>query len=355
MTVKKDDVAHPDDEIVTISEDGKKAETKKAPTEEERKKAAKTEAEEDDEGDESHEDERNAAGGESAEDLEARRTARRDARRARKQHRREREEQIQAENADLRERLARVEGQVGSVVQNSGTQTLAIVDQRLSEAAQARDLADQALEAAITKNDGKAAREAIKARDLATEAIRQLGQYRANFEAHSKQNGTAQAQGQGPSPQLLNHAKQFKLDNPWVELDPTKADDDSKAVHRLDASVKAAGYDPATPEYWEELQDRVDRKFPAKLTAADQDEEDDEQHASGRNGRAAQQQQRASGRRGPAMSGGRGNGRLGKNDIVIPAAVVQAAKEAGYWNDPAERADFIKRWKASEAKYSAKT
>lgn len=347
MTAKKD--LHPDDEIVTMSEDGKSAETKKAPTEDELKAARAKES--DDDSDEGDEDERHAVGsGESAEDAESRKAARRDARKARKNHRREREERTAAENADLRERLAVLEGRVTRVDQTSATQTIAIVDQRISEASQARELADAALEVAITKQDGKSAREAIKARDLAVEALRQLDMYKRAYTENAKN----QPQGpQGPNPVLVGYARQFKADNPWINLDPASSDDDSKAVHRLDASVKAAGYDPATPEYWEELQDRVDRKFPNKLAAAGDDDDGDTGDAGGTRRAAQQSRSESAGRRGPSMSGGRSAANIGKNDVVVPKEVREAAMSAGYWNDPKDRADFLKRWKASKDKYSA--
>lgn len=349
MTVKQDEVGE-DDLVVTIADDGKTAQEKKAPTKEELEAAAKAKAkEEGDEDDEHEEDERHAAGsGESAEEAEARRKNRSEARRNRKAAKRERDAARDAENAELRERLAALEGRVTTVDQNSGRQTLAIVDQRISEASAARDQADAALAEAITKADGKTAQEAIKARDLATEAIRQLSAYKAAYEHQAKQHPQTQ---QGPDPRLVNHARQFKADNPWVEFDPAKADADSQTVHRLDASVKAAGYDPNTPEYWEELQDRIDKKFPGKLAEMAGDDEDD---AGGGAARAQTQQRapaRAGARRGPAMSGGRSTPALGKNDIVVPKALRDAAGKD--WNDPVQRADIIKRYKASVEKYGA--
>lgn len=352
MTVKDDEVGE-DDLVVTLSEDGKTAGEKAKPTKEELDAAAAKkakEAGEEDDGDDDHqEDERHAAGsGESAEEAEERRKNRAAARRNRKVARREREAAREQENTDLRERLATLEGRVTTVDQNNGRQTLAIVDQRISEAGAARDAADAALEEAITKQDGKTAREAIKARDLATDAIRQLAAYKAAYEHQQKQQ--PQQQPQGPSRELVAHARQFKADNPWIEFNPDAADDDSKKVHRLDASVKAAGYDPATPEYWEELQDRVDRAFPAKLSdMADGDE--DAGGASGRSAVQAKSPARAPGRRGPAMSGGRSTPQLGKNDIVVPKALRDAAGKD--WNDPAARADIIKRYKVSLEKYGA--
>lgn len=351
MTVKQDEVGE-DDLVVTLSDDGKTAGEKAKPTKEELEAAAAKkakEAGEEDDGDDDHqEDERHAAGsGESAEEAEERRKNRADARRQRRYNKREKAAALEAENVQLHQRLEALEGRVTTVDQNNGRQTLAIVDQRISEAGAARDAADAALEEAITKQDGKTAREAIKARDLATEAIRQLAVYKAAYEHQQKQQ--PQQQPQGPSRELVAHARQFKADNPWIELNPDAADDDSKKVHRLDASVRAAGYDPATPEYWEELQDRVDRAFPAKL--ADMVDDEDAGGASGRSAAQAKSPARAPGRRGPAMSGGRSTPRLGKNDIVVPNALRDAAGKD--WNDPAARADIIKRYKVSLEKYGA--
>lgn len=360
MTDKTQTELKDGDEVFTISEDGKSADPKKKPTEAELRKAekAKTDADAGDDEDESTgheggEDERNAAGsGESAEELEARKVARRDARKARKNHRREREAQKDADLAQLRDELAAVKAQVGTVTQNASNQTIAIVDQRISEATQARDLADAALEVAISKNDGKSAREAIKTRDLAAEALRQLGDYKMRYEAQSKQQ-PQNAQNQ-PNPLLVNYARQFKQDNPWVDFNTTSADEDSQKVHRLDASVLKAGYDPATPEYWDELQDRVDRAFPAKLSEA-AEEQEEEDNGGGGSTRRSNGQSRSNGgaRRGPAMSGGRSSVALGKNDAVVTPFEKKQIMDAGYWNNPADRADMLKRLRASKEKYGA--
>lgn len=346
MTEKNAKELHPDDEVMTLSDDGLSAEVKKVTTEED----ARQGGHEDD--DEDHqEDERHAV---DSGDDEERRKNRADSRRRRKDARRAREEAVTAENAALRERLASLEGRVDSVDRTSAATVIATVDGRINEANQAREAADAALEAAISGNDGKAAREAIKARDIATEALRQLNGYKANYEAHTARATEGARANQPPNPVLVNFAKRFKADNPWVEFDPATAvgknDEDSVKVHRLDASVRAAGYDPTTPEYWEELQDRVDRNFPNHLAEMADEGDDDKSSTT----RRAETQARAPQRRGPSMSGGRSAGSLGKNDIVIPKAVREAAEAAGYWKDPKDRADFIKRWKAADEKYSAK-
>lgn len=349
MTQKDDNQIHPDDEIVTISDDGATAETKKPKPETERKGADEEDGEDAGHDDADGDEEDLRHGRHADEDDEARRSKRRDARRARKNNRREREAAKDAELQGMRQELDALRGQVGTVAQSTANQTLAIVDGRLSEANQAKELADAAMADAMTKQDAKGVQDALKARDIASAAITQLTDYKARFVASQRTQANAQTQPGGPSAAMISLARQFKADNPWVEFDTNAADGDSQAVHRLDASVKAAGYDPNTPEYWEELQDRVDRKFPAKLRAAAGDDDDD-QDTGGATQRSAQQQ-RSNGRRGPAMTGGRSMSGLGKNDVVIPKEVKKAAQEAGYWNDPKERADFIKRWKASKEKY----
>lgn len=346
MTAQSERLADDQDivDVVTLSEDGKTSEIKDTA-----KKPAPKGDDYDHEGDD---DERLADGGDvdtgTDEEIEAKKAARRQARRDRKQHRRNRESEKDAVIANLSREVETLKGHIGGVSTQVTNQNMALVDQRIAEATQARQLADEAMQAAINAKDGKAFGDAQRTRDVALTALHQLNDYKTRATHAIEQS--RQAQPQAVDQRMLTYAQQFKQDNPWFVMDTNTTDEDSKSVFRLDASVKNAGYKADTPEYWEELQRRVDNKFPNRLAAAEDDVNERQNQRDGQH----QQERTNSQRRGPAMGGGRSERQLGDRDVAIPRAVREAAEAAGYWKDPAQRADFIRRWKDSTKKYAEK-
>ena len=119
---------------------------------------------------------------------------------------------------------------------------------------------------------------------------------------------------------MARHFVEFQRKVNWY--DPTGRDLDSKIVQAIDADVAQAGFDPTTPEYWEELEDRVRERLPGKFKTQ-------------------------TSRRGPPMSGreassaGRASGG-GSEALKIPAALKQNMIEAGIWGDPKKRDAAIK-------------
>jgi len=127
-------------------------------------------------------------------------------------------------------------------------------------------------------------------------------------------------------PRLKNHAESWMQKNTWY--DPSGNDEDSAVVLSIDNRLAAQGWDPTTPQYWEELESRVKKYLPHKVT---------------------------SGYNKPANVGNRpkvpvaGSSRESSTSTTntsyrLSPERVQAMKDAGIWDDPKSRAEAIRSY-----------
>jgi hypothetical protein len=83
------------------------------------------------------------------------------------------------------------------------------------------------------------------------------------------------------------------------------------------------------PEYWEELDDRLQKLLPHRYTGTT----DEEPRRTSRPRNVVT----ASGRNTPSSTGG-------ANQFTLSRDQVQAMKDAGMWDDPVKRAKMVKRY-----------
>ena len=160
---------------------------------------------------------------------------------------------------------------------------------------------------------------------------------RRQFEALDaiKKKATAQPRQrtiQAPDPQLQRHASSWMENNQWY--DPNGRDPDSKVALTIDQAMAEEGWNPKTPQYWEELDNRLQKYLPHRYTG-----EADE--------RPTQKRPRnfvtGSGRESASSSA------IGRNQFALTRDQVNAMKDAGMWDDAEKRAKMIRRY-ALEAK-----
>ena len=110
--------------------------------------------------------------------------------------------------------------------------------------------------------------------------------------------------------------------NKWY--DPQARDTDSRIAKVIDQDLAAEGWDPADPEYWEELDNRLSARLPHRYAA--------------KTGKEPK-------RPGPTASARTANP-SGKsaNTITLSRDRVQAIKDAGAWDDPVRRNKMIKAY-----------
>lgn len=304
------------------------------------------------------EDERLAEGGqtqeeeaepqaETPEDKRAKRTAK-ERREARKKHLRLLEDQ----NALLLQQNQQMMTELRSLKGGTLETRYQLVDGRLNECLNEMEQADRLWLAAHAANNGADMQAAQRIKDEARARAGNL-----ELEKSRLANELTQQRNQ-PPPQLpvpggfeiQQHAARFRADKPWIQYGPGNRplNQETAAATMIDAALKAEGrLSERDPAYWTELDRRLKAALPQMFPRAtdlevDDDEEDDEPPPPRERPAQPASNQRPQARKGPQVGGSGRNGGSNTNSRQVPAEVVQAIKEAGFWEDPKERADALK-------------
>jgi len=255
-------------------------------------------------------------------DTDAQREARRNRRRAKKDYiKRTNEEKdsrltnLQRQNQELMERLAVVE-------RKSYASDLARLDKAMEDEELRLNYATAKMREATDSANGMAF---TQAQQMWYESKRKIeameGFKQRAVSAGDKEEGAA-------NPQLVRQANRWMERNSWY--DPKGGDEDSQIAKVIDNRLAEEGYDPASSDYWEELDSRLQKRLPHLY-----------------NQRSESNRSRP---RSVVTGTGRETGRAsGGNTFVLEPEQVRAMKDAGLWDDPEKRARMIKRY-AAEAK-----
>jgi hypothetical protein len=133
---------------------------------------------------------------------------------------------------------------------------------------------------------------------------------------------------QGQDPALQRMANAWMSNNTWY--DPQGKDQDSKIALAVDQAMGEEGWNPKTPEFWQELDNRLQKMLPHRYT----------EMASERPSRTPSRPRNVvtgSSRENASASGG-------KNTFTLNPEQVRAMKDAGLWDDPEKRAKMIRRY-----------
>lgn len=292
-----------------------------APIEEEDEKPVKNASEDADDGSDEDDDAAReaeiAAGGAVNADAEALREQKRLKRQRRKEYHRQVEQEknlkldmLSRQNQKLLERLAVLE-------RKSHGSDIARLESKIEEQQNRVAFAKAKMSEALATGNG----------ELHTSAQEMWFEARRNVEAlENLRKRAAQPPRQNTiqpvNPALVNFAKQWMSNNRWY--DPKGGDADSKVALAIDEAMGAEGWDSATPEYWQELDNRLQKYLPHRYTE-DTDEKPNRRPRNVVTG---------SGRESAAARGG-------SNQFVLSRDQVNAIKEAGMWDDPKKRAKMI--------------
>jgi len=276
--------------------------------------------------------EEKAEGGEAAQadddhpdDDEELRAAKRNRRRAKKdlirktnQEKDMRLQALQRENEEFKRRLGQLE-------RNTKAEQLTRIDKGIEDAQVRLEYAKMKLAEATQNQDGQAMVEAQTLWQAAQDEAKQLAYLRKEQEKELNRPAAPPA----PDPRVQRNAAAWLAKNPWY--DPGTNDPDSRIAKRIDVSMSNEGWDPTDPDYWDELDARLQKELPHRYNDSNDDEPRDVRRPRNVVG--------SSGREASAAYGG-----TNRTQFVLSPDRVRAMKEAGAWDNPERKAKMIKNF-----------
>ena len=220
---------------------------------------------------------------------------------------------LRAENEEFKRRLNAVEKRTTEFDQQAA-------DQRLNETANEIQTVDRIIAKAIEQGQGEDVAKALAIRDQLMERRKQLETLKAQTKVEPRK--------EGPDPRVAAYAKEWISMNDWY--DPRGGDEDSMIVQAIDKRLAAEGFNPATEDYWVELDNRVAKRLP---------------HKYGDNTVEEAPKPKAAKRGGPPVGGKREYAAPStRKEIYISPERKQALIDAGVWDNPDLRQKYIKRY-----------
>ena len=266
-------------------------------------------------------DEEAAEEGETDEEREAIREARREERRLKKELHRQREissknkiTALERRNAELAERLAKVENTAVSY-------QFAQIDKALEDEATRVEYAKMKLLQAAQDNNAAAQVEYLEELTEAKQRLQQIQHYK------KQQVEEAKAPKQNVPNEINTEVQQ--LATKWLKknswYDPQARDTDSRIAKVIDQELVADGWDPSDSEYWEELDNRLQSRLPHRYAS-----------------KGSKEGKRSAG---PTASSRVANSTAQKpGTITLSRERVQAIKDAGAWDDVERRNKMIRAY-----------
>ena len=257
------------------------------------------------------------ANAETDEEREAIRERRRKERHDRKEAQREREATSRRENAALQHERDELRARIVQLEKKSQAVDVSQVDHALKQSGEAYHYFKQQIATAVQAGDGATAADATEKMLVAQRRYEDLNRI--------KQSVSRQEAAPAPlDPRVANQAKGWLEKNKWY--DPSGSDKDSRMAAFIDKEIAQEGWNPATPQYWEELDTRLKEKNIGP--------------------RAKIGYNKSTGSRSPVAGSGRSSApSAGSGSYTLSPERVQALKDSGKWEDTAEREKMIKYYK----------
>ena len=249
-------------------------------------------------------------------DREDIRSARRARRRAKKEYvKRTSEEKdqrlqlLQRQNQELMERLSVVERKTHS-------SDLARLDKAIDDEELRLQYAQQKMREATDNSDGNAF---MKAQEMWYDSRRKVESMRG-----AKDQAARTPEVSPIDPHLKRLAGEWMEDNDWY--DPNGSDEDSQIAKVIDSRLVAEGWNPASEDYWDELDRRLQKRLPNRYN----DLQDEQPRRKPRSVVTGSSRETSVSRNG--------------NSFVLSPDRVRAIKDAGMWENTTERNRMIKAY-----------
>jgi hypothetical protein len=252
-------------------------------------------------------------------DTEAVREARRNRRRAKKEYiKRTNVEKdhrltlLQRQNQELMERLTAVERKTHGA-------DLARFEKAIEDEELRLNYFKAKMREATDNSDGESFTKAQEAWYDSRRKVESMRNFKEqNAEASSRETGAV-------NPKLQRLANQWMERNSWY--DPNSGDEDSAIAKIVDERLIKEGYNPESEEYWDELDNRLQKRLPNRYNQSHDE-------SSRRRPRSVVT---GSGRESVDRQGG-------GNTFVLTPQQVRTMKEAGMWDNLESRNRMIKRY-----------
>lgn len=258
---------------------------------------------------------------ETDEEREAIRERRRKERKSRSVRARERVEHLEATLRSLQAQNQTLAQQVAGIQDANAGSQIAQMDTLITQADQAAEHFKKIIAAASTANDGTAVADATEYMIAARQRAEKLRSF--------KDNATRAMTAPKPlNPVMVSKSSAFLGRNKWY-TGPESHDPDSKVLTLLDNGLTNEGWDSTTDAYWQELERRAAKYLPHRVKV--------------------QEDSPTPGARRPPVTGSStqstpNNPGAGKGYTLSPARV-QAIKDAGMWDNVAERNKMVKEYR----------
>lgn len=264
------------------------------------------------------------------EDDEEVRTAKRNRRRAKKdlirktnQEKDARLQQLQRENEEFKRRLGQLE-------RNTKAEHIVRIDKAIEDTQVKLEYAKMKIAEATQNQDGQAMVEAQTLMQNAQEEVRNLNALKARADAELRHSNQPQTQQVAvPDREVQKLAARWMKKNDWYN--PAADDTDSRIAKQIDQLMVTQGWDPADPDYWDELDSRLQKELPHRYNGSNDDDI--------RGVRKPRNVVGSSGREASAAYGG-----TNRSQFVLSPDRVKAMKEAGAWDNPERKARMIKQF-----------
>lgn len=279
-----------------------------------------------------------AEGGEAAgqdsdedhpDDTDAVREARRARRKAKKEYIRKTQQEkderlamLTRENQEIKNRLAEME-------KRSQAAELARIEKAIQDEESRLNYAKIKMKEATDNSDGQAM---LRAQELFYESRDKLEQIRGYKTQAEK---VMAAPDTGPDLVVQRQADRWMSRNDWY--DPEGTDPRSRLAKQIDAQLAKEGWNPATKDYWDELDYRL------------QEEESDTY-----NDHIVETPRKRGPRSVVTGSERETGGGSSRNTFTLSPEQVRAMKDAGFWDDPKMRAKMAKKY-AEQARQNSRS
>jgi hypothetical protein len=248
------------------------------------------------------------------------REARREERRLKKELQKQREASAKHKISALEKRNEELARRLAAVESTASSFKFAQIDKAVEDEATRVEYAKMKMLQAAQSNDLEGQMEYL---EQLTEAKDRLKQAQFHKKQQLEQAKTPKQNVPNPvNTEVQQNATRWLKKNSWY--DPEARDTDSRIAKVVDQELATDGWDPSDPEYWDELDNRLQSRLPHRYTT----------RGNNSNKRAA----------GPTASSRVAEASAKPGTITLSRDRVQAIKDAGAWDNVEKRNKMIRAY-----------